>query len=110
MKAFNLPAGFLRRSATQKREFVVYLTFPLPFQVVYTIKCAMTPYQNSIYDWVKSTGTIRIDPMARQVGSSCPPPDQPPAFPTATTAVPHCQDFRVSGLGTGAADCQLKTV
>jgi SWI/SNF-related matrix-associated actin-dependent regulator of chromatin subfamily A protein 2/4 len=34
----------------------------LPPKVAYTVKVPMTPKQAIIYDWVKATNTIRIDP------------------------------------------------
>lgn len=32
------------------------------------IKCAMTPVQSALYNWVKMTGTLRQDPAAQQPG------------------------------------------
>ena len=34
----------------------------LPPKVAITLKCPMTLYQGAIYDWVKLTGTKRMDP------------------------------------------------
>lgn len=34
----------------------------LPPKVPVVVKCAMSAYQATIYDWVKATGTIRVDP------------------------------------------------
>lgn len=34
----------------------------LPAKVALVVKVPMTPYQSVIYDWVKATGTIRLDP------------------------------------------------
>lgn len=34
----------------------------LPAKVAITIKCPMTGYQGAIYDWVKLTSTVRMDP------------------------------------------------
>jgi SNF2 family DNA or RNA helicase len=36
----------------------------LPEKVTITIKCPMTGYQGAIYDWVKATGLLRIDPTS----------------------------------------------
>lgn len=35
----------------------------LPPKVALTIKVAPTPYQSAIYDWVRVTGTLRLDPL-----------------------------------------------
>lgn len=40
----------------------------LPDKVAVVVKCAMTPLQSAVYNWVKMTGTLRQDPMVRQVG------------------------------------------
>lgn len=32
------------------------------------VKCAMTPLQSTVYNWVKMTGTLRQDPSVRQAG------------------------------------------
>jgi SNF2 family DNA or RNA helicase len=34
----------------------------LPEKITITIKCSMTPYQATMYNWVQATGTLRIDP------------------------------------------------
>jgi hypothetical protein len=34
----------------------------LPEKLTITIKCPMTGYQGAVYDWVKATGLLRIDP------------------------------------------------
>ncbi|KAL8162487.1 hypothetical protein V2J09_013976 [Rumex salicifolius] len=34
----------------------------LPPKVSFVLKCKMSPMQGAIYDWIKSTGTIRVDP------------------------------------------------
>ncbi|KAL6776891.1 hypothetical protein ACKKBF_B03890 [Auxenochlorella protothecoides x Auxenochlorella symbiontica] len=38
----------------------------LPAKVAMTVRVPMTPYQSAIYDWVKATGTLRLDPSAPQ--------------------------------------------
>ena len=39
---------------------------PFPAQVAVVIKCAMTPMQSALYNWVKMTGTLRQDPAVVQ--------------------------------------------
>ena len=34
------------------------------------VKCAMTPYQAGIYNWVKTTGTLRLDPSHPLTGKA----------------------------------------
>lgn len=34
----------------------------LPEKITITIKCPMTGYQGAIYDWVRATSLLRIDP------------------------------------------------
>jgi SWI/SNF-related matrix-associated actin-dependent regulator of chromatin subfamily A protein 2/4 len=36
----------------------------LPEKITITIKCPMTPYQATMYNWVQATGTLRIDPKS----------------------------------------------
>ena len=40
----------------------------LPPKVAATIKVPMSPWQSAIYDWVKATGTLRLDPAAPVIG------------------------------------------
>ena len=37
-------------------------------QVANVVKVAMSPYQSVIYNWVKETGTIRVDPDSHVAG------------------------------------------
>lgn len=34
------------------------------------VKCAMTRYQAGIYNWVKTTGTLRLDPSHPLTGKT----------------------------------------
>lgn len=34
----------------------------LPPKRTLVVKTAMTPYQSAVYEWVKTTGTLRLDP------------------------------------------------
>lgn len=36
----------------------------LPEKVTITIKCPMTGYQGAIYDWVRATSLLRINPSS----------------------------------------------
>lgn len=48
-------------------QILVCATF---LQVAVVVKCAMTPYQAGIYNWVKTTGTLRLDPSHPLTGKS----------------------------------------
>jgi SWI/SNF-related matrix-associated actin-dependent regulator of chromatin subfamily A protein 2/4 len=37
----------------------------LPPKVALTVKVSPTPYQSAIYDWVRATGTLRLDPATQ---------------------------------------------
>ena len=39
-------------------------------QVAYTVRIPMSAYQNVMYEWVQSTGTLRRDPDEHRVGKS----------------------------------------
>ena len=39
-------------------------------QVAVVVKCAMSRYQAAIYNWVKSTGTLRLDPNNALAGKT----------------------------------------
>ena len=41
-----------------------------PLQVAYTVRIPMSAYQNVMYEWVQSTGTLRRDPDEHRVGKS----------------------------------------
>jgi hypothetical protein len=38
----------------------------LPEKVTITIKCPMSAYQSAVYNWIKTTNTIRVDPRHRR--------------------------------------------
>jgi len=38
--------------------------------VAVVVKCAMSRYQAAIYNWVKSTGTLRLDPNNALAGKT----------------------------------------
>lgn len=38
----------------------------LPEKVTLTIKCPMSAYQSAVYNWIKTTNTIRVDPRHRR--------------------------------------------
>ena len=38
------------------------------FQIPVVLKVAMTPYQSRLYNWVKATGTLRLDPQGPLIG------------------------------------------
>eukprot|EP00891_Asterochloris_glomerata_P009938 jgi/Astpho2/9938/e_gw1.00152.85.1_t len=42
----------------------------LPPKVAYTVRIPMSAYQNVMYEWVQSTGTLRRDPDEHRVGKS----------------------------------------
>ena len=37
-------------------------------QIARVVKAAMVPLQAAVYNWVKQTGTLRMDPQAATVG------------------------------------------
>jgi SWI/SNF-related matrix-associated actin-dependent regulator of chromatin subfamily A protein 2/4 len=38
----------------------------LPEKKTITVKCPMSAYQSAVYNWVKATNTLRVDPIRRR--------------------------------------------
>jgi len=39
----------------------------LPEKITITVKCPMSAYQSAVYNWIKATNTVRVDPIHRRV-------------------------------------------
>lgn len=39
----------------------------LPEKITITVKCPMSAYQCAVYNWIKATNTVRVDPQHRRV-------------------------------------------
>eukprot|EP00882_Tetradesmus_deserticola_P028142 GHRQ01031330.1.p1 GENE.GHRQ01031330.1~~GHRQ01031330.1.p1 ORF type:complete len:399 (+),score=190.46 GHRQ01031330.1:83-1279(+) len=48
------------------RRMVKDVEQQLPEKVTVTIKCPMSAYQSAVYNWIKTTNTIRVDPRHRR--------------------------------------------
>lgn len=42
----------------------------LPEKITITVKCPMSAYQSAVYNWIKATNTVRVDPVHRRVSSA----------------------------------------
>ncbi|KAJ7951159.1 ATP-dependent helicase BRM-like [Quillaja saponaria] len=63
----------------------------LPPKVSIVLKCKMSAIQSSIYDWIKSTGTLRLDPEDEKVRVQKNPVYQPKQYKTLNN---RCMELR----------------
>ncbi|KAK9757914.1 hypothetical protein RND81_01G194500 [Saponaria officinalis] len=63
----------------------------LPPKVSFVLKCKMSALQGAIYDWVKTTGTIRVDPEDEKLRAQRNPYYQARAFKTLNN---RCMELR----------------
>lgn len=42
----------------------------LPEKITITVKCPMSAYQSAVYNWIKATNTVRVDPQHRRTAQS----------------------------------------
>uniref|UniRef100_A0A6M2FAQ2 ATP-dependent helicase BRM n=1 Tax=Populus davidiana TaxID=266767 RepID=A0A6M2FAQ2_9ROSI len=63
----------------------------LPPKVSIVLRCRMSSIQSTIYDWIKSTGTIRVDPEDEKLRAQKNPAYQPKVYKTLNN---RCMELR----------------
>ncbi|XP_027348817.1 ATP-dependent helicase BRM isoform X2 [Abrus precatorius] len=63
----------------------------LPPKVSIVLRCKMSPFQSAIYDWIKSTGTLRLDPEGEKSKIQKNPLYQPKQYKTLNN---RCMELR----------------
>nr|GMC91119.1 ATP-dependent helicase BRM [Ipomoea batatas] len=63
----------------------------LPPKVSVVLKCRMSAFQSAVYDWIKSTGTIRVDPEDEKRRAQKNPIYQPKTYKTLNN---RCMELR----------------
>ncbi|WCJ22764.1 transcription regulatory protein SNF2 putative [Euphorbia peplus] len=63
----------------------------LPPKVSFVLRCRMSAIQSAVYDWIKATGTIRVDPEDEQLRIQKNPNYQPKVYRTLNN---RCMELR----------------
>ncbi|XP_022980865.1 ATP-dependent helicase BRM-like [Cucurbita maxima] len=63
----------------------------LPPKVSIVLRCRMSAFQSAIYDWIKSTGTLRVDPEDEKLRVQKNPNYQPKVYKTLNN---RCMELR----------------
>ncbi|KAM1019379.1 hypothetical protein ACFX13_041467 [Malus domestica] len=63
----------------------------LPSKISIVLRCRMSAIQSAVYDWIKSTGTIRVDPEEEKLRVQKNPQYQPKVYKTLNN---RCMELR----------------